>query len=154
MPDIITLFQNGSAQLQPSPFVEIMLDVAKIAVLAWLSYLAIRRLGTHFGKGFEDRRLWLLVLLSAALMAIKVSEDVVGGESSGVDQAILVWLHSHTSPSLAYAAGIVTISGSWMTLLPLSVFSVAWLLAIHRRQEALYLAATVVGGEQRKFTSN
>ena len=147
MPDIITLFQNGSAQLRPSPFVEIMLDVAKIAVLAWLSYLAIRRLGTHFGKRFEDRRLWLLVLLSAALMAIKVSEDVIGGESSVVDQALLVWLHSHTSPSLTYAADIVTISGSWMTLLPLSVISVALLLAIQRRQEALYLAATVMAGQ-------
>ena len=72
---------------------------------------------------------------------------MIDGESSVVDQAILVWLHSHTSTSLAYAAGIVTLSGSWMTLLPLSVISVALLVALQRRQEALYLAATVVGGQ-------
>ena len=147
MTDIFLLIQSGSIPVRDSPFVEIVLDVAKIAVLAWLSYLAIRRLGTHFGKRYEDRRLWLLILLSAALMAIKVCEDVIDGETSGVDQAILVWLHSHTSTSLAYAADIVTISGSWMTLLPLSVISVALLVALQRRQEALYLAATVIGGE-------
>ena len=147
MTDIIQLIQSGRIPVRDSPFVEIVLDVAKIAVLAWLSYLAIRRLGTHFGKRYEDRRLWLLILLSAALMAIKVCEDVIDGETSGVDQAILVWLHSHTSTSLAYAADIVTISGSWMTLLPLSVISVALLVALQRRQEALYLAATVIGGE-------
>ena len=147
MTDIIQLIQSGGIPVRDSPFVELVLDVAKIAVLAWLSYLAIRRLGTHFGKRYEDRRLWLLILLGAALMAIKVSEDVINGESSVVDQAILVWLHSHTSTSLAYAAGIVTLSGSWMTLLPLSVISVALLVALQRRQEALYLAATVVGGQ-------
>ncbi len=130
-----------------SPIVEFPLDIAKIAVLVWLSYLAIRKLGTRFGKRFEDQRLWLLILLSAALLAIKVSEDVIGGESSVVDQAILVWLHSHHSTSLAYAAGVVTLSGSWMTLLPLSVISVALLLAMQRRQEALYLAATVTAGQ-------
>ena len=37
MTDIIQLFQNGSAHVRDSPFVEIVLDVAKIAVLAWLS---------------------------------------------------------------------------------------------------------------------
>ncbi len=148
MTDIIQFFQSANAQLPPSAPVEIVLDVAKVAVLAWLSYLAIRRLGRHFGKQFEkDRRVWLLILLSAALMAIKVCEDVIDGESSVVDQALLVWLHSHTSTSLAYAAGIVTISGSWMTVLPLSVISVALLLAIQRRQEALYLAATVIAGQ-------
>lgn len=147
MTDFTQLIQSSTAGLSHSPFVEIVLDVAKIAVLAWLSYLAIRRLGARFGKRFEDRRLWLLVLLSAVLMAIKVSEDVIGGESSVVDQAILVRLHSHTSTSLAYAAGVVTLSGSWMTLLPLSVISVALLLAMQRRQEALYLAATVIAGQ-------
>ena len=147
MTDIIQSIQSGRIPVRDSPLVEIVLDVAKIAVLVWLSYLAIRRLGTHFGKRYEDRRLWLLILLSAALMAIKICEDVFDGETSGVDQAILVWLHSHTSTSLAYAADIVTISGSWMTLLPLSVISVALLLALQRRQEALYLAATVIGGE-------
>ena len=146
MTDIIQLIQSGRIPVRDSPFVEIVLDVAKIAVLAWLSYLAIRRL-THFGKRYEDRRLWLLILLGAALMAIKVCEDVIDGETSGVDQAILVWLHSHTSTSLAYAAGIVTLSGSWMTLLPLSVITVVLLLALQRRQEGIYLAATVVGGE-------
>ena len=146
MTDIIQLIQSGRIPVRDLPFVEIVLDVAKIAVLAWLSYLAIRRL-THFGKRYEDRRLWLLILLGAALMAIKVSEDVIDGETSGVDQAILVWLHSHTSTSLAYAAGIVTLSGSWMTLLPLSVITVVLLLALQRRQEGIYLAATVVGGE-------
>ncbi len=147
MTDIIQFMQSGSIPVRDSPFVEIVLDVAKIAVLAWLSYLAIRRLGTHFGKRYEDRRLWLLILLGAALMAIKISEDVIDGESSVVDQAILVWLHSHASTSLVYAAGIVTVSGSWMALLPLSVISVALLLALQRRQEALYLGATVVCGE-------
>ena len=147
MTDIIQLIQSGHIPVRDSPLVEIVLDVGKIAVLAWLSYLAIRRLGTHFGKRYEDRRLWLLILVSAALMAIKVCEDVINGESSVVDQAILVWLHAHTSTSLAYAADIVTISGSWMTLLPLSVISVALLVALQRRQEARYLAATVIGGE-------
>ncbi len=129
-----------------SPLIEFSLDLAKIAVLVWLSYLAIRRLGTRFGTRFQDRQLWLLVVLSAALMAIKIVEDVLGDESAAEDRAILVWLHSHTSTSLAHAAELVTLSGSWMSVLPLAVISVALLLAVRRKQEALYLASATTTG--------
>ncbi len=130
-----------------SPAIEFALDAAKIALLVWLSYLAIRWLGSRFAaRRFDERRAVLLVLLSAALIAIKITEDAVTGESSEVDRALLMWLHAHTSPALSRAAGVVTLSGSWKVLVPLAALCTGGLLFLRRRGEALYLAAVAVAG--------
>lgn len=127
---------------------EFALGAAKIAVIVSISYLAIAAISSHFGmrQWFNARRRLLLVLLSAALVAIKVSEEALTAESAGLDRAMLLWLHAHASPVATRAAGLVTFTGSWKMLVPLEILCASGLLLMRRRCEALYLAACSLAG--------
>ncbi len=66
------------------------------------------------------RRLTLLSVLFLAVSAIKVSEEVIGGESGPIDQAILLFIHGHVPGTLTGFFEAVTFTGSSKVLFPLA----------------------------------
>jgi undecaprenyl-diphosphatase len=129
---------------------ELIKDVVKLALIAAGLYFA---LGVYVNRkqpawsGFlEKRRFGVLLLLVLAVIAIKVSEDVVSGESGPVDELVLQFIHTSVPPSLIGFFEAATVTGSVAVLLPLSIAIVVALLFAARRFEALLLAISVISG--------
>lgn len=57
------------------------------------AYVRLRQ--PAWSMALEKRRLAILLALVLAVLAIKVIEDVLGGESGPIDKAILVFIHDH-----------------------------------------------------------
>src|SRR5712691_7725381 len=97
----------------------------------------------------ERRRLTILSVLVLAVSAIKVSEEVIGGESGPVDKAILLFIHSRVPGTLTGFFEAVTFTGSSRVLFPLATVATIALLCARRRLEALLLAASVISEAAR-----
>ena len=84
-----------------------------------------------------------LLVLVLAVSAIKLSEDVLGGESGPIDKALLLFIHEHIPISLTGFFKTVTLSGSSWFMFPLAVAVTLALLWSKHRFEALLIAAAV-----------
>jgi len=129
---------------------ELIKDATKLALIVACLYFAlgayIRRKQPAWSGPLEKRRLAILLVLVLAVSAIKVSEDVLGGESGPIDEAILVFIRGHVPGTLAGFFEAITITGSLRVLFPLATVSTIALLCGRRRLEALLLAASVIIG--------
>lgn len=85
----------------------------------------------------------LLLVLVLAVSAIKLSEDVLGGESGPIDKALLLFIHAHMPISLTGFFEAVTLSGSFWFMFPLAAAVTLALLWSKQRFEALLIAAAV-----------
>src|SRR2546428_1909339 len=94
----------------------------------------------------EKRRFTLLSVLVLAVCAIKVSEEAIGGESGPIDQAILLFIHTHVPRGLTGFFEAGTLSRASQILFPLATAATIALLFARRRPQALFLACSVVGG--------
>lgn len=129
---------------------ELIKDIVKLALIAACLYFA---LGAYVYRkqpawsGFLDkRRFGVLLLLILAVIAIKVIEDVVSGESGPVDALILQFIHTNAPAALTGFFEAATFTGSTYVLFPLSFAIVVTLLFAKRRFEALLLAVSVISG--------
>jgi undecaprenyl-diphosphatase len=129
---------------------EAIRDVATLVLIAACLYFAI---GAHAHRKFPARsafldrvRLGALLSLLLAIIAIKVTEDVVSGESGPVDALMLRYIHANVPASLDGFFEMATLTGSAAALVPLSISVFAALLLVGRRPEALLLAGSVIGG--------
>jgi undecaprenyl-diphosphatase len=136
--------QSGARRL----LTESIEDIAKLALIVASLYFAlgayVRRTRPAWSGPLEKRRLTILSMLVLAVSAIKVSEEVIGGESGPIDQAILLFIHRHDPDTLAGFFEAVTFTGSSKVLLPLAAAATIALLLARRRLEALLLAASVI----------
>ena len=94
----------------------------------------------------ERRRLAILSALVLAVSALKVTEDVLGGESGPIDRAILVFVHAHVSTALTAVFEAITLSGSTFALVPVVSLATIALLYGKHRYEAFLLAASALTG--------
>jgi undecaprenyl-diphosphatase len=125
-------------------------DIAKLALIVASLYFVlgeyIRRKQPTWSEPLERRRLSIISVLVLAASAVKLSEDVLGGESGPIDKTILLFIHSHVPSTLTGFFEAVTFTGSSKVLLPLAaVVTIALLFARHRF-EALLVAASVISG--------
>ena len=125
-------------------------DIVKLALIAACLYFA---LGAYVHRqqpawcGFlEKRRFGVLLLLVLAVVAIKVSEDVVNDESGPADELVLQFIHTHVPAALGGFFEAVTLTGSVYVLIPLSIAIVVALVFARRRFEALLLSVSVISG--------
>jgi undecaprenyl-diphosphatase len=86
------------------------------------------------------------LVLVLAVSAIKVSEDVLGGESGPIDEAILMFIRGHVPGTLTGFFEAITFTGSSRVLFPLATAATMALLCARRSFEALLLAASVISG--------
>ena len=129
---------------------ELFKDMAKLALIATCLYFAlgayVHRKQPGWSEFFDKRRFGVLLLLTLAVIAIKVIEDVVSGESGPVDEMMLQFIHANVPVALNGFFEVATLTGSATVLFPLSIAMVVALLFARRRFEALLLAVSVIGG--------
>lgn len=134
---------------------ELIEDIAKLAFVVASLYLAlrffVRKKQPVFSESLEKRRLVILFALVLVVLAIKISEDVLGGESGPVDKAILLFIHSHVPASLTPFFSAITFTGSSKFLFPFTTFITLLLLLDRRRSEALLLAVSQISSALMVF---
>lgn len=127
---------------------ELVEDTIKLTLIVAGLYFAlgayVRRKQPAWSEPLEKRRLVLLVILVLAVSAIKVTEDVLGGESGPIDEAILRFVRGHVPRTLNGFFEAVTLTGSSTVLFPLSAATTIIFLCVRRRFEAMLLAASVI----------
>src|SRR5882672_6297923 len=103
---------------------ELIEDFTKLAVIVAGLYLVLGAYARHqrptWSAPIEKRRLVILFALVLVVSAMKVSEDVLRGESGPVDEAILMFVHRHAPTSLQGFFEAVTFTGSSRFLFPLA----------------------------------
>ena len=129
---------------------ELIADIAKLALIVACLYFVlgvyVRRQQPAWSEPLEKRRLTTLLVLVLAACAVKVSEDVLGGESGPIDRAILLFIHSHDPSTLTGFFEAVSFTGSSRVLFPLTAIATIALLYARHRFEALLVAASVISG--------
>ena len=129
---------------------ELIEDIAKLTLIVASLYFVfgayVRSEQPAWVKPLGKRRLTIISVLVLAASAVKVSEDVLDGESGLIDRIILLFIHGHVPHVLTGFFEAVTFTGSSKVLLPLAaVVTIALLFARHRF-EALLVAASVISG--------
>ncbi|MDX1269621.1 MAG: phosphatase PAP2 family protein [Oceanisphaera sp.] len=129
---------------------ELIEDVIKLTLIVVSLHFAlgiyVRRRQPTWTGALERRRLLILCALVLAVSAIMVTEDVLGGDSGPFDRATLLFIRDYLSPSLTGFFEAVTLTGSAMVLVPLTLVTTIGLLLAGRRVEAMLVAASVTSG--------
>jgi len=127
---------------------ELIEDMVKLGFIVATFYYAlstfVRKKQPELTETVEKKRLVILFGLVLVVLAIKISEDVLGGESGPFDQAVLLFIHSHIPASLTPFFSAATITGSSKFLFPFTAGATILLLLAKRRPEALLLATSQI----------
>lgn len=127
---------------------ELIEDIVKMVLIVASLYFilgeTVRRMQPTWSEPLGKRRLITLLVLILAVSAIKLTEDVVGGESGPIDRTILLFIHGHVPHTLSGFFEAVTLTGSLWFLFPLAAVVTIALLWARRRFEALLIAASVI----------
>jgi len=127
---------------------ELIEDIVKLAFIVASLYLAlrffVRKQQPVFSESLEKRRVAVLFGLVLVVLAIKISEDVLGGESGPVDNAILLFIHSNVPEALTPFFAAITFTGSSKFLFPFTALITFMLLLARRRSEALLLVVSQI----------
>ncbi|WP_298716163.1 phosphatase PAP2 family protein [uncultured Oceanisphaera sp.] len=127
---------------------ELFEDVIKLTLIVVSLHFAlgiyVRRRQPAWSGALERRRLLILCALVLAVTAIKVTEDVLDGESGPFDHTVLLFIRGHLSPTLTGFFEAITLTGSAMVLVPLTIITTVGLLLAGRRVEAVLVAASVI----------
>lgn len=112
-----------------------------LGVFAAVAMVALRR--DHRRAHFRQRRWAYALLIAAAVVLVKVTEDVLAHESGALDRALLLDVH-HEVPAWSLAFfGQATNTGSMKFLAPFGGILVMLLWLARRRFEAAQLAVTL-----------
>lgn len=128
-------------------------EAAELALIVGLLFFALSSLARwqrgEWGESIERNRMLILLLLTLAVTAIKVGEDVLEGQTGPVDEATLRYIRAHVPRETENFFRAVTFTGSWRFLFPLVMVVSGALLAGRRQFEVLllitsWLASTLV----------
>jgi len=128
--------------------VELLEDIVKLAFIVAACYCAlgvfVRWRQPGFTAALEKRRVAILFGLVLVVLALKISEDVLGGESGPVDNGVLLFIHSHVPGALTPFFSVITFTGSAKFLFPVTLLITVLLLLAKHRSEALLLVVSVI----------
>ncbi len=109
--------------------IEAIFDLGKLIVIVAGLYAAFALYVVHRRPGwtlaFERRRLALLWALLVMAAGVKVTEDVLGGESGPVDRAVLIFVRDIVPDALHPVFAVITLSGSAAMLVPLTLLAIS-----------------------------
>jgi undecaprenyl-diphosphatase len=127
---------------------ELFKDVVKLALIVTCLFYVFGAYVRHYqpawSQALEKRRLTTLMALVFAASAIKVSEDVLGGESGPIDRLILLYIHGHVSDALTGFFEATSFTGSSKFLFPLVAAVTLGLFWAKHRFEALLVSGSVI----------
>ncbi|MDP3141775.1 MAG: phosphatase PAP2 family protein [Methylotenera sp.] len=125
-------------------------EITELSLIVASMYLIlgfyVQRYQPQWKESLDKRRLMTVLLLVLAVSAIKVSEDVLGGESGSIDTAILVFIHSYVPGSVTWFFNAATYTGSSKVLFPLATIATIVFLSTKYRFEAMLVAASSISG--------
>lgn len=126
--------------------IAVLADVAKLMLIAAGFYfglgLYVRSTRPLWSEPLQKRRLVVASLIVLAVLILDVTEDTIGGDSGPIDGAILQFVHRHVPGMLHDFFAAVTLTGSWVALVPLTILAtLALALAKHRREAMLMFAS-------------
>lgn len=128
--------------------VDVLLDAAEFGFFVAGAYGLLYACALHstaaWTARFRQRRLAVLTVLTLAMSAIKVIEDVLGKESGRLDEALLWLIREHVPAALDGFFASLTLSGSAMALVPATAVAVVALLIFGRRFEAALIGASSI----------
>jgi undecaprenyl-diphosphatase len=108
-------------------------------------------LGTHVRSLHAALGIYLVagfsVLLATAAAFAWLADEVGEGGTQRFDNAVLLWMHRHASPTLSSFALEVTSLGSGLPIAVVLLVSTAFLWATRHRYSVLLLWIAVAGGE-------
>ncbi|OIR12546.1 phosphatidylglycerophosphatase B [mine drainage metagenome] len=129
---------------------ELIEDIVKLTlIVASLYYILsayVRHKQPEWSEPLGKRRFTTIFVLVLAACTVKLSEDVLGGESGPIDKAILLFIHSHAPKMLNGFFEAVTFTGSSRFLLPLTTVVTIILLCTRYRLEALLISTSMISG--------
>jgi hypothetical protein len=121
---------------------ELFEDMVKMVFIVFCLHVVfrtyVRLRQPAWSMALERRRLATLLVLVLAVLAIKVTEDVLGGESGPIDKAILFFIHDHVSPAWTATFRAITLSGSASVLTP-GIAAVTAILLLRRHRHEAFL---------------
>lgn len=127
---------------------ELFEDLSKITLIVACLYFVlgayVHRKQPAWSGPLEKRRFTTLLVLVLVVSALKLGEDVLGGDSGPIDQAILLFIHHHIPSALIGFFETATLTGSSWFMFPLTVIVAITLLYTKHRIEALLLVASVI----------
>jgi undecaprenyl-diphosphatase len=94
----------------------------------------------------QRRRQAIVWALVVAVLATKITEDVVDHESGPIDTMVLTSIQAHMPAALMGAFETITLTGSSGVLVPITTAAALLLLAARRRFEAVLLVTSTLGG--------
>ena len=129
-------------------FVDVLLDAAELGFFVACAYAVLYAYARHRSAAwtarFRQRRLAVLAVLTLAMSAIKVIEDVLGKESGRLDEALLWLIRGQVPAALnGFFAGL-TLSGSATALVSATAGAVVALLIFGHRFEAALIGASSI----------
>lgn len=123
-------------------------EIAELTISVACIYLILVTYIRYSQPGYiapmQKRRLGILLLLILAVSIIKISEDVIGGESSLIDRSILLFVHSIVPETSINFFKIVTLTGSSKVLFLIAAIVTMTLLYARHRAEALLVSTSVI----------
>ena len=129
-------------------WMNLIADVAKLGLFValgyWLLMAYVRHRQPQRTAALARRRLASLALLTLAVSAVKVLEDVLAKESGPVDEAVLWFIRAHVGAALGPLFEAISVSGSARVLLPLAVLASVLLCWAGRWFEAALLAGSLL----------
>ena len=127
---------------------EIIKDIVKLVFIITSLYIAlgyfVRKKQSVFSETLEKCRFTVLLGLILLVLAAKISEDVLWGESGPIDKAVLLFIHSLVPASITPFFATITFTGSSKFLFPVTSATTILFLLAKRRSEALLLATSVI----------
>lgn len=127
---------------------EFVEDSVKLVIAVASVYLAtkayVRRMQPGWLAALQNRRTALLWIIVLAAVAIKLSEDVLGGEAGPIDRWLLLFIRAHVPLELDGFFGAVTLTGASKMLFPLTAVAAIGLVLARRYRDAALLAGSVV----------
>jgi undecaprenyl-diphosphatase len=111
----------------------------------------LRWLLGHVHNLYTAVGLLLTVALGLALVGAwafaRIARAVAAGQTQRLDDGILLWLNSHSTPFIDNIALQVTAVGNGLTVVVIGLVACAFLWAIRERVGALLLVIAVLGGD-------
>lgn len=125
-----------------------ILDISKLLLIIYCIQAGIRTYvqlqQPTWSTPLAKHHLTVLLILVLGVLAVKLIEDVIDGESGIIDKAILLFVHLHVPRQLASFFVFVTYTGSSTFLLIFTFASTIVLLFAKRRFDALFLSMSVL----------
>lgn len=131
-------------------FFEVLEDIVKLSLiivgLCIGLVIYVRNKRPDWSKALAKRRFTILLSIILAVFTLKISEDVLLGDSGAIDQGALLYIHAHLPESLIKWLTLISDTASLKVLAPLTLSIALLLLLLKRRPEALLLTSAVISG--------